>query len=88
MEEESQPVQPAAVFDPKAALEALGTGTSSIQGKACSYYDDQQFRADFRPVYLLPVTSYIAEWLQLRKARKKTPVAPLSEHPFSARIER
>ena len=84
---ETQPLQPASPFDPKAALEALGTGTSSIQGKACSYYDDQQFRAAFRPVYLLPVTSYLEEWLQLRKGRKKTPVAPLSEQAFSARIE-
>jgi hypothetical protein len=85
--EEPQPVQPVSPFDPKAAFEALGNGTSSIQGKACSYYDDRQFRADFRPVYLLPVTSYLEEWLQLRKARKKRPVAPLSEVAFSARIE-
>jgi hypothetical protein len=84
--EAPQPIPPASPFDPEAALEALGNGTSSIQGKACSYYDDRQFRAGFRPVYLLPVTSHLDEWLRLRKARK-TPVAPLSEQVFSARIE-
>lgn len=84
---ELEALQPTSPFDPKAAFEALGDGTSSIHGKACSYYDDQRFRADFRPVYLLPVTSYLEEWLQLRKARNRAPVAPLSELAFNARIE-
>lgn len=84
---EPRTVQPASPFDPQEALDALGTGASSIHGTACSYYNDRQYRASFRPVYLLPITSHLGEWLQLRKARRKAPLAPLSDEVFSTRIE-
>lgn len=81
------PLEPQAAFDAAAALEAIGRGTSSIQGAACAYHDNLQFPAAHQKVYLLPLTPYLEEWLQLRKQSHRARIAPLSNAVFEARVE-
>lgn len=77
-----------AVFDPAEAKAALDPGTATIRGLSCSYHDGGMYRPDYRAVYLLPLTPYLQEWLDLRKkARRNEVVAPLLQSAFEMRVE-
>jgi hypothetical protein len=82
-----EPATPATPFDRTAALQAIERGNSTIRGIACSYHDNYKFPMANKHVYLLPVTSYLNEWLQLRKKSRNKPVAGLLKEAFEVRVE-
>lgn len=76
------------VFDASTAKAALDAGRSAIRGIACSHTPEGWYMPIRQPVYLLPVTPYLEEWLNLRKNVKRGQVvAPLLDDAFAIRVE-
>lgn len=63
-------IYPEGVFDAKMAADALGRGTSSIAGRACTKKDGLIFSAAGVKVRLFPVTPYLEEWHKLRDKKE------------------
>src|SRR5690606_22923146 len=82
-----EPVAPTTPFDRASALQAIERGNSTIRGIACTYHDNYKFPMANSHVYLLPVTPYLDEWLQLRKKTRDRPVAGLLKEAFEVRVE-